>query len=96
MRKRADGRPIPVAMLGEGAYFGEMSLLAGGAPPNATVTAVRTCEIVELPAEAFYEAVARHPELWDALKQEADRRERENQAILSGIARESKPEIYLV
>jgi CRP-like cAMP-binding protein len=95
-RKRADGIPVQVARLGEGSYFGEMSLLRGGAPPNATCTALRDCEVVELPAQAFYEFVARHPELWDELKREADRREQASAAILSGEAVQSKPEIYLV
>ncbi|HEY3351963.1 MAG TPA: cyclic nucleotide-binding domain-containing protein [Polyangia bacterium] len=96
MRRRADGLAVPVALLGEGSYFGEMSLLRGGAPPNATVTTTRDCEVVELPAQSFYEFVARHPELWDELKREADRREAQSAQLLSGEARQSKPEIYLV
>jgi CRP-like cAMP-binding protein len=95
-RKRPDGTAVVVSRLQEGSYFGEMSLLRGGAPPVATVTATRDCEIVELPPAGFYELVARHPELWDAVKREADRREHAADAILSGETRESKPEIYLV
>ncbi|MBI5482342.1 MAG: cyclic nucleotide-binding domain-containing protein [Deltaproteobacteria bacterium] len=95
-RKRPDGTSVVVAQLQEGSYFGEMSLLRGGAPPVATVTATRDCEIVELPPASFYELVARHPELWDAVKREADRRESAADALLSGETRQSKPEIYLV
>jgi CRP-like cAMP-binding protein len=95
-RKRPDGTPVVVSRLQEGSYFGEMSLLRGGAPPIATVTATRDCEIVELPPAAFYELVSRHPELWDAVKREADRREHAADALLSGETRQSKPEIYLV
>jgi CRP-like cAMP-binding protein len=95
-RKRPDGTAVVVSRLQEGSYFGEMSLLRGGAPPVATVTATRDCEIVELPPSAFYELVARHPELWDAVKREADRRESAADALLSGETRQSKPEIYLV
>jgi CRP-like cAMP-binding protein len=95
-RKRSDGTPVVVSGLQEGSYFGEMSLLRGGAPPVATVTATRDCEIVELPPAAFYELVARHPELWDAVKREADRRASAADALLSGETRQSKPEIYLV
>jgi CRP-like cAMP-binding protein len=95
-RKRPDGSPVAVSRLQEGSYFGEMSLLRGGSPPVATVTATRDCEIVELPPAAFYELVARHPELWDAVKREADRREHAADALLSGETRQSKPEIYLV
>lgn len=95
-RKRPDGTAVVVSRLQEGSYFGEMSLLRGGSPPVATVTATRDCEIVELPPAAFYELVARHPELWDAVKREADRRESAADALLSGETRQSKPEIYLV
>ena len=96
VRKRPDGTTVVVSRLQEGSYFGETSLLRGGAPPVATVTATRDCEIVELPPAAFYELVGRHPELWDAVKREADRRESAADALLSGETRQSKPEIYLV
>jgi CRP-like cAMP-binding protein/tetratricopeptide (TPR) repeat protein len=95
-RRRPDGMAVVVSRLQEGSYFGEMSLLRGGQPPVATVTATRDCEIVELPPAAFYELVARHPELWAAVKREADRRESAADALLSGETRQSKPEIYLV
>jgi cAMP-dependent protein kinase regulator len=95
-RRRPDGTAVSVARLHEGSYFGEMSLLRGGAPPIATVSATRDCEIVELPPAAFYELVGRHPELWDEVKREADRRELAADALLSGEARHSKPEVYLV
>lgn len=95
-RRRADGTVVPVAHLGEGSYFGEMSLLRGGAPPNATVTTLCDCEIVELPAQSFYEFVSRHPELWHELKHEAERREQAAAELLSGDVRHSRPEIYLV
>ena len=83
-----------LARLGEGSYFGEMSLLSGGLA-SATVRATRLCETVQLPPRDFYEIVSRHPVLWDQLRVEATRRELTNVAILAGEARGDR-ESYLL
>ncbi len=49
-----------VAKIGEGGFFGEMSLLTG-APRNATVKATTDCEIIEITAEAFRRFVLANP-----------------------------------
>jgi CRP-like cAMP-binding protein len=74
--------------LGEGSYFGEMSLLKGGVA-SATVRAARMTEVVQLPPRDFYEIVSQHPVLWEQLRSEAERREMANAALLTGEVRES-------
>jgi CRP-like cAMP-binding protein len=82
--RRVDGkRAVLLATLGEGAYFGEMSLLSGGRA-SATVTAAGPVELAQLSPREFYEVVAMHPAIWDELKREAKRRELTNQNILAG------------
>ncbi len=88
------GATAELARLGEGSYFGEMSLLSGGLA-SATVRATRLCETVQLPPRDFYEIVSRHPVLWDQLRGEATRRELTNVAILAGEARGDR-ESYLL
>jgi CRP-like cAMP-binding protein len=87
---------VTLGTLGEGSYFGEMSLLRGGTA-SATVRAGRMTEVVQLPPRDFYEVVSQHPVLWEQLRSEAERREMANVAILAGEARKSDDgTIYLV
>ncbi len=96
LRQRAEGDPVSLGKLGEGSYFGEMSLLRGGVA-SATVRATRMTEAVQLPPRDFYEMATQHPILWEQLRSEAERRELANHAILAGEARQSEDgTIYLV
>jgi len=85
---------VKLGTLGEGSYFGEMSLLRGGVA-SATVKATRMTEAVQLPPRDFYEMASQHPVLWEELRSEAERRELANHAILAGEARKSDT-FYLV
>jgi CRP-like cAMP-binding protein len=76
-------RTVILASLGEGAYFGEMSLLRGDVA-RASVSATGVAELAMLPAKNFYALVASHPMLWDEVRREARRRELENVQILTG------------
>ncbi|HTW66690.1 MAG TPA: cyclic nucleotide-binding domain-containing protein [Bryobacteraceae bacterium] len=42
----------PLATLGQGSFFGEMTLISG-LPRNASVTALEPCEAIEVPRRAF-------------------------------------------
>src|SRR5581483_1709400 len=87
---------LELGRIGEGSYFGEMSLLRGGVA-SATVRATRMTEVVQLPPRDFYEVVSQHPVLWEQLRSEAERREMANVAIVAGEARKSDDgTIYLV
>jgi len=85
---------VKLGTLGEGSYFGEMSLLRGGVA-SATVKATRMTEAVQLPPRDFYEIASQHPVLWEQLRTEAEKREMANHAILAGEARKSDT-FYLV
>src|SRR5580704_16075284 len=41
-----------LATLGQGSFFGEMTLISG-LPRNATVTALEPCQVIEIPRRAF-------------------------------------------
>lgn len=82
-RAEVNDRVVLLATLGEGAYFGEMSLLRGTVA-SATVTAAGPVEVAHLPPRDFYAVVSEFPVLWDELRKEAQRRELMNQNILSG------------
>jgi CRP-like cAMP-binding protein len=93
---KGEGEERELGRIGEGSYFGEMSLLRGGVA-SATVRASRMTEVVQLPPRDFYEVVSQHPILWEQLRSEAERRELANHAILTGEARKSGDgNIYLV
>ncbi len=94
VRVGADGKTVKLGTLGEGSYFGEMSLLRGGVA-SATVRATRMTEAVQLPPRDFYEMASQHPVLWEQLRTEAERRDMANHAILAGEARKSDT-FYLV
>jgi CRP-like cAMP-binding protein len=55
-------RTFPVAKLGAGKFFGEMSLMTGE-PRRATVRAVTECELFVIDHDAFQEALASQPGL---------------------------------
>ncbi|MBK7072391.1 MAG: cyclic nucleotide-binding domain-containing protein [Myxococcales bacterium] len=72
-----------LASLGEGAYFGEMSLLSGDVA-SASVIAVGPCELAVLPPRDFYDVVSGNPALWTAMRGEAEARRLANAQILAG------------
>ena len=55
-----DGEELPVATMRDGDFFGEMAVLSGE-PRTATVTAVKSTELLELSREHLSEICARHP-----------------------------------
>jgi CRP-like cAMP-binding protein len=76
-------RTVLLASLGEGTYFGEMSLLRGDVA-RASVTATGLTELAMLPAKNLYALVASHPTLWEEVRREARRRELESVQMLAG------------
>jgi CRP-like cAMP-binding protein len=77
------GQKVTLARLDEGAYFGEMSLLGGGAA-SATVTTSGPTELALLPRDEVDAVLSTHPAILDELRREARRRELDNRQILAG------------
>ena len=82
-KRVSSNRSVLLATLGEGAYFGEMSLLKGGVA-SASVRAAGPTELAILPPRAFYDIVSHNPMLWDEVRREANRRKLETNQIVTG------------
>jgi small-conductance mechanosensitive channel/CRP-like cAMP-binding protein len=62
VRIRSGHQLLPMAKLGPGECFGEMSLL-GGEPRNATIVAITEVEVLEIDKATFAALVRAHPEI---------------------------------
>jgi CRP-like cAMP-binding protein len=82
-KRVGERRSVLLATLGEGAYFGEMSLLRGDVA-SASVTAVGPTELAVMSPKDFYQVVSENPLLWDEVRREANRRQLENNQIVTG------------
>jgi CRP-like cAMP-binding protein len=82
-KRMASSRSVLLATLGEGAYFGEMSLLRGGVA-SATVTAVGPTELAVMSPRDFYAVIAENPHLWNEVRREANRRQLETNQLVTG------------
>jgi voltage-gated potassium channel len=76
--------------LGPGEFFGEIALLTGE-PRNATVVAVQPCTLLTLDIVDFRQLLGRQPDLARVVREEADRREAENQQQLRAAAVKAEP-----
>ncbi|OGR51248.1 MAG: hypothetical protein A3I11_02300 [Elusimicrobia bacterium RIFCSPLOWO2_02_FULL_39_32] len=85
MRTLKDGNAITLGELGEGQFFGELSLLTGEAI-SATVKALEDSELLMLEKNDFKEILNRHPALSDNLAEVVTAR----QTALSGIQEKSE------
>lgn len=88
---RRGDQATPVAKLGPGECFGEMSLLAGE-PRNATVVALTEVEAVEIAKPAFAALVRAHPEMVERLSELLARRQLANAQHASAEAAQAKAE----
>lgn len=71
--RNPEGRLRLVREMGEGSFFGEISILSG-APRTATVTAAARCDVLELDRATLDEIADRHPGVWPVLVQFAEQR----------------------
>jgi CRP-like cAMP-binding protein len=60
--KAVEGRPVHLATLGVGELFGEMSMI-DDKPRSATVTALESTVVREIPREDFFESCQTHPKI---------------------------------
>ena len=71
--RNPEGRLRLVREMGEGSFFGEISILSGE-PRTATVTAATHSEVLELDRATLDEIAERHPGVWPVLVQFAEQR----------------------
>lgn len=70
------GTYMKVCELGEGAFFGEISVLTGK-PRTATITAASHCEVLELDKPTLDSFAQTHPRIREVLKEFQDQRARD-------------------
>jgi len=71
--KEIDGREVVLDELGEGEFFGEMSLLVGG-PRSASVFATADTEVLQLKSSDLFEVIKQYPRIEGVLEQFYDKR----------------------
>jgi len=71
--KEIDGQEVVLDELGEGEFFGEMSLLVGG-PRSASVFATADTEVLRLKSSDLFEVIKQYPHIENALEQFYDKR----------------------
>ena len=91
--RNPEGRLRFVREMGEGSFFGEISILSGSAR-TATVTAATHCEVLELDQPTLESIAETHPRVWPVLVQFAEQRSgsREEERIRTEAAREVEAE----
>ena len=85
MRAPGEGSERPLATLGPGDYFGEMSLLTG-APRSATIRAVQETSLVVLRKEALRPLLVADPMVLERLSKTLARRQAERDDAISRAA----------
>jgi len=71
--KEIDGQEVVLDELGEGEFFGEMSLLVGG-PRSASVFATADTEVLRLKSSDLFDVIKQYPRIENALEQFYDKR----------------------
>jgi cyclic nucleotide-binding protein len=71
--KEIDGQEVVLDELGEGEFFGEMSLLVGG-PRSASVFATADTEVLRLKSSDLFEIMKQYPRIEGVLEQFSDKR----------------------
>jgi len=86
-RIRDDGREVILCILGEGDFFGELSLL-DGSPRSATVTTLDDSEILVLRRADFLRLVEEHPQISITLLRELAERIRHSDSQIKSLSLE--------
>jgi hypothetical protein len=85
--RSASGRNMEVRQLGEGDFFGEISILTGQ-PRSATITTATPCELLELSRESLDSIIKTHPRVKDVLAEfHARRADSTVEAAIRGMKR---------
>lgn len=83
--KSPRGRYAEVRVLGEGEFFGEISVL-DGSPRTATITAAARCELLELDQATLLAVTSVHPQVRETLVRMRDERANSSvEALVRGL-----------
>lgn len=78
-----DGKPVEVARLREGDFFGEISLITDQ-PTTANCIAVKTSMLYKLPRQTFKELISIYPQILEVTAEYADARVKRTKEMLTG------------
>ncbi|MBW1811417.1 MAG: cyclic nucleotide-binding domain-containing protein, partial [Deltaproteobacteria bacterium] len=85
--KRLDGtKMLQLAILGEGAFFGEMSVIRGG-PRGASVQAIKSSDLFEISKELLDEVIGQYPSVGKVLDKFCTQRLLRNIMVTSALFR---------
>ena len=84
--KEIDGQEVVLDVLGEGEFFGEMSLLVGG-PRSASVFATTDTEVLQLKSSDLFEVIKQFPRIESLLEQFYDKRSKATRQKMKEISR---------
>jgi CRP-like cAMP-binding protein len=82
--KEVEGQELVLDQLGEGEFFGEMSLLVGG-PRSASVFATSETEVLRLKATDLFEVMKQHPRIENILEEFYEKRSQATRQKLKDI-----------
>lgn len=78
-----DGKPVEVARLREGDFFGEISLITDQ-PTTANCIAVKSSLLYKLPRQTFKELISVYPQILEVTAEYADARVKRTKEMLTG------------
>ncbi len=84
LKKLEGAKMIQLAVLGEGAFFGEMSVLRGG-PRGASIQATKPSQLFEISEEVLSEVIGRYPAMGEVLKNFMTQRLLRNVMVTSAL-----------
>jgi hypothetical protein len=82
--KEVEGQELVLDQLGEGEFFGEMSLLVGG-PRSASVFATSDTEVLRLQATELFEVMKKYPRIESILEEFYEKRSKATRQKLNDI-----------
>jgi len=82
--KEVEGQELVLDQLGEGEFFGEMSLLVGG-PRSASVFATSETEVLRLKATDLFDVMKKYPRIESILEEFYEKRSKATQQKLKDI-----------
>ncbi len=84
LKRQSDGEERQLAVLGQGDFFGEMSILEN-LPRTASARALQLCKLVEINGSTFDHMLRKNPEIAVRMMRKLSRRLRETDGMLRDV-----------